>query len=276
MSTPSTATLHFPQHYGYSHHQNYPPTSSNYPASSSHNSTFLPNATTSSSSIKVERNNNFTMPSTSASQSKKRQRSREPDWNNFYKNGLPKEVIVIHDTPSPPRGLPESAAELKEASSAMKQSTRSTAANSSTKQPVKKRKRDDGAVAYDAIYPPNSNTPYQNGSNSASTISTDRTTSAINTTAATSLGSQYSHNAEGNRNTGAFETDPQAGSNKRKRVATRAHILNEAKRKEVELRGDAYSSYKAPPRPPIKCGDVEVPVKTDVSLGLPIQHLDQH
>ncbi|OAA73665.1 Protein kinase-like domain protein [Cordyceps fumosorosea ARSEF 2679] len=27
---------------------------------------------------------------------------RQPDWNTFYKNGLPKEVIVIEDSPEPP------------------------------------------------------------------------------------------------------------------------------------------------------------------------------
>lgn len=26
---------------------------------------------------------------------------RQPDWNTFYKNGLPKEVIVIEDSPDP-------------------------------------------------------------------------------------------------------------------------------------------------------------------------------
>lgn len=26
---------------------------------------------------------------------------RQPDWNSFYKNGLPKEVIVIEDSPDP-------------------------------------------------------------------------------------------------------------------------------------------------------------------------------
>ncbi|KAM3521407.1 hypothetical protein NHJ13051_006251 [Beauveria bassiana] len=30
-----------------------------------------------------------------------RRRPREPDWNSFYKNGLPKEVIVIEDSPDP-------------------------------------------------------------------------------------------------------------------------------------------------------------------------------
>ena len=31
----------------------------------------------------------------------KRTRSRKPDWETFYKNGLPKEIIVIDDSPEP-------------------------------------------------------------------------------------------------------------------------------------------------------------------------------
>lgn len=285
MSTPSTATATLvPPHYGYSHHQNYQSNSTNFrtnttstarvglanPASSSSQAgTFHSNAANSSNSTKLEPNS-LTMPAQYAApmvQSKKRQRSKEPDWDNFYKNGLPKEVIVIDDDSPPPQGSIPDSVESRAITPPMKRSTRPTAASNGSKHAAKKRKRDDGELAYDPIYPQtNSNTPHQNAS--ASTISTDRTTSAINTTAATSLGSQYSHNAEGQRTNGAYETDPQAGSNKRKRVATRQHIANEAKRKEIEIHGDAFSNYKAPPRPPIKCGDVEVPVKQDVSLVL--------
>lgn len=291
MSTPSTATATLvPQHphYGYSHHQNYQPTGSNYgtkvsssggrvglanPASSSssHVGTFLSNAPNSPYSTKLEPPISSTMSVQHAApmmQSKKRQRSKEPDWETFYKNGLPKEVIVIDDSPPPPTRIPDSA----ESPIPMKRSNR-PAATSTTKHAAKKRKRDDGELAYDPIYPQtNSNTPHKN--DSASTISTDRTTSAIHTTAATSLGSQYSHNADNHRTAGTYEVDPQVGSNKRKRVATRQHILNEAKRKEIETHGDAFSNYKAPPRPPIKCADVEVPVKQDVSLNTPIQQVD--
>src|SRR5690606_20050984 len=32
-----------------------------------------------------------------------RKRDRKPDWNEFYKNGPPKEIIYIHDTPTPER-----------------------------------------------------------------------------------------------------------------------------------------------------------------------------
>ncbi len=34
-------------------------------------------------------------------QTRKRHRSRGPDWNKFYQNGLPKEITVIDDTPEP-------------------------------------------------------------------------------------------------------------------------------------------------------------------------------
>lgn len=289
MSTPSTATATLVPHnslYGYSHHQNYQPattstTTTNYrtnatssgrlglinPGPSSHSGTYHTNATNSSYSTKLEQPN--TMPvqhSSTMVSSKKRQRSKEPDWDNFYKNGLPKEVIVIDDSPPPPARIPDSV----ESPTAMKQSTRSAAAGSS-KHAAKKRKRDDGELAYDPIYPQlNSSTQNKNASNSVSTTSTDRTTSAIHTTAATSLGSQYSHNTDNARDVDTYETNPQVGSNKRKRVATRQQIANEAKRKEIEVRGDAFTNYKAPPRPPIKCGDVEVPLKQDVSFILVI------
>lgn len=32
---------------------------------------------------------------------RKRRRSREPDWETFYRNGWPEEVIVIEDSPEP-------------------------------------------------------------------------------------------------------------------------------------------------------------------------------
>lgn len=287
MSTPSTATATLiPPHpnYGYSHHHNYPaqgttfrtnPSSArvnlvaaNNLGSSSHGSAFLPNVPNSSYSAKLEPNS-LAMPvqHTSAKvQGRKRCRSKEPDWNEFYKNGLPKEVIVIDDdTPPPPAAKIAGSHEQRALSPQMKQSNRPTAAGNSAKHPAKKRKRDDVDLAYDPIYQPNSDPPTHIASDSASTISTDRTTSAINTTAATSLGSQYSHTADARRANAAYEVDPQSGPLKRKRVATRQQIANEAKRKEIEAHGDAFSNYQAPPRPTIKCPDVQVPVKQDKS-----------
>ena len=54
---------------------------------------------------------------------------------------------------------------------------------------------------------------------------------------------------------------------KRKRVATRQQIAQEAKRRETEINGDAFSSYRPPPRPPIKAAEVNVKVMQDVGLS---------
>jgi dual-specificity kinase len=184
--------------------------------------------------------------------SKKRQRSREPDWNSFYKNGLPKEVIVIDDDSPPPR-VEDSF-----------ESPAGTVAAGGARQAAKKRKRDDVGSTFDPTYGnghiSNGNTPYK-ASGSGSSASTDRTTSAIHTTAATSLGSQYSHNGA----TNPYEEDLQPGT-KRKRVATRQQIANEAKRREIETIGDAFTNYKPPPRPPLKAAEVLVRQAADVSI----------
>ena len=141
------------------------------------------------------------------------------------------------------------------------QPARSVAGDSS-RHPAKKRKRDDVGSAYDPIYQhgashSNNHSPEYKDSASGSTISTDRTTSAIHTTAATSLGSHSSNGYE------AAEVQP---GQKRKRTATRLQIANEAKRKELEVNGDAYTNYRPPPRPPIKAQDVVVKVVADVSI----------
>jgi dual-specificity kinase len=289
MSTPSTATLQPHQsHYGYSHHQNYQANGSAYRTTStgvngnsrlatsytlqglpthapaSITSTEASHSTPSTSNPMSKEDSKPSAGSVSHaatdSSKKKRQRSREPDWNNFYKNGLPKEVIVIDDSP-PPRvsNTPEAIT----AGTVHPSETARPIATTTTRHAAKKRKRDD---IYDAVYQKhashsNTHTPYNNDSASGSTISTDRTTSAIHTTAATSLGSQYSN---GGAN-GVYQTDVQPGS-KRKRVTTRGQAANEAKRRDIEVNGDAFSNYKAPPRPPIKCDEVKVAVIPDVRV----------
>ena len=199
-------------------------------------------------------------PSSSASvvkaNPKKRQRSREPrapDWDAFYQNGLPKEVIVIDDSPTPD----PSVSVLSNG-----QATRSVNGGSS-RHAAKKRKRDDVGAAYDPVYhldPSHSgNQSPEYKASTGSTISTDRTTSAIHTTAATSLGS---HSSNGQNSYEAV--DAQAGQ-KRKRQGTRLQLANEAKRKELETNGDAYTNYKPPPKPPIKAPEVQVRPVNEVS-----------
>ncbi|KAL3424736.1 CMGC/CLK protein kinase [Phlyctema vagabunda] len=285
MSTPSTLPQPYQPNYGYSHHhQNYQSTSNGYRASNTlsngvgrlggsytyslpsssdsisnagtiladpapPNTTHSPRYTSHSSAMPAS--------STTAKQNlKKRQRSkepREPDWHKFYKNGLPKEVIVIDDSPTP---------ELSQ-SVTSNGASRAAAGATARQHAAKKRKRDEAGQMFDPVYqlnpsPANGLSPGYKHSGSASTISTDRTTSAVHTTAATSLGS---HSSNGN---GYESTEVQPGQ-KRKRTVTRQQLANEAKRRELEENGDAYTNYKPPPRPPIKAPDVVVKVVPDNS-----------
>lgn len=178
-------------------------------------------------------------------------RRRNPDWADFYKNGLPKEVIVIDDddedepVPPPPRqpGL-----------------TR-TATNGSARHTDKKRKT-TASTAYDPVYNQQTSysttqTPYYDSPNHS--LSTDRTTSALNTTAATSLGSQASNGHH------ISPLDTNAVGQKRKR--TRAAAQDEAKqtkRRELD-HDDPFSLYQPPPNPVIKAKDVYVQVVPDKS-----------
>lgn len=182
--------------------------------------------------------------------SKKRPRSRgprEPDWHTFYKNGLPKEIIVIDDSPTP------------EPSSSLLSKSNPIITEKENKHPAKKRRRDNVRTIFDPVYHagPSTETPgYKNTPSykdtPSSTASTARTNSAAFVTAATSLGS-LSSNGQSNYDI----SDNQFGQ-KRRRAATRLQIANEAKRREVELNGDAFINYKPPPRPPIKAPDVQV------------------
>ena len=179
---------------------------------------------------------------------RKKRRSREPDWKTFYKNGLPKEIIVIDDTPEPERPNAASAA-VQALSNGGRQHVAVNGANSSS---AKKRKRDDEPTRYDPVHHSavvGSHTP------SKSTAASDRTNSAIHTTAATSLGSLSSN--------GQYDYETQPGQ-KRKRT-TRQQIANEARRREAAIFTDALAHYRPPPYPPKKARDVHIKVVPDVS-----------
>lgn len=200
------------------------------------------------------------MPSSAATstrtQPRKRRRSKEPDWNDFYKNGLPKEIIVIDDTPEPD-------ADGKEVSS--NYSTRTytngtlNGSDAGNLHVAKKRRKEE----------PYANGRATNGSHIATphsgSTSTDRTTSAHNTTAATSLGSLSSN--------GQYDYEVQKTGQKRKRT-TRQQV-QEAKRREVEL-GDAYLSYKPPQKPVKKSGEVHVRVVSDRYQNMKVDDDDGH
>jgi dual-specificity kinase len=184
---------------------------------------------------------------------RKRRRSRGPNWDDFYRNGLPQEIIVIDDSPEPSQTATNDSSQRKLNGDAA--TTVSTA--HSARHVPKKRKRDDDHSQYDPVYHSqyagsNTNTPNQHATPSGSTISTGRTNSAITTTAATSLSSSNGH----------YEPDVHIGQ---KRKRTRQQVANEAKKKEVEALGDAYTSYKPPPLPHKKAQPVHVRVVHDVS-----------
>lgn len=182
-------------------------------------------------------------------------RRNNPDWAEFYKNGVPKEIIVIDDDDEEPAPPPPRQPAL----------TR-TATNGSLRHADKKRKT-TASTAYDPVYNQHTSysttqTPGYYDSPNHST-STDRTTSALNTTAATSLGSQVSNGQHH-----ISPLDNTAVGQKRKR--TRAVAQDEAKqskRRELDHDDNPFSLYQPPPNPVIKAKDVYVNVVADVRPG---------
>lgn len=258
MSTPSTTTTTLPAHhsqYGYSHQNPYSANASSYPAN---NSVPAPRLTNSyhnftagntlpyprpqpSPQFSKQPSNSSMAPSQSASAMSDRGQKRQPDWDEFYRNGIPKEVIVIHDDTPPKEPL---------RGRALKGSGVST-------QPAGKKRKIE--QAYDTTYddrPSYSVNPPQYGGSSNPSVSTDRTTS-LHTTAPTSMGSYGSSNASN-----SYE-DVNVGQ-KRKRIPQKETRL-QAKKKQQEI-SDAFADYVPPPKPPIKAPDVTVPVVPDVSF----------
>ena len=184
-----------------------------------------------------------------------RKRERRPDWHEFYKNGLPEEVIVIDDDDTPPPTRPPAI---------RKENTKQE--TSRDDEHTNKKRRTGQASAYDAasdqaISYSHART-YSHGNSGSNTISTDRTTS-LQTTAPTSLGSHTSHGSTGAYASTSAYADERRTGQKRKRV-TRLQAADEKRRREVEVVGDAYSAYVPPPKPPIKARDVHVPTIRDV------------
>ncbi|KAL9623002.1 MAG: hypothetical protein Q9160_002720 [Pyrenula sp. 1 TL-2023] len=257
MSTPSTTTTTLPAHhsqYGYSHQNPYSANASAYPAN---NSVPTPRLTNSyhnfpagntlpyprpqpSPQFSKQPSNPSIAPSQSASAMSDRGRKRQPDWDEFYRNGVPKEVIVIHDDTPPAEASRGRVAKGN--------------GGTATQPAGKKRKIEQ---AYDTTYhdrPSYSVNPPQYGDSSNPSVSTDRTTS-LHTTAPTSLGSYGSSNASN-----SYE-DVNVGQ-KRKRAPQKETRL-QTKRKLQETT-DAFADYVPPPNPPVKAGEVTVPVVQDV------------
>ncbi|KAL9100950.1 MAG: hypothetical protein Q9163_003735 [Psora crenata] len=175
-----------------------------------------------------------------------RKRERGPDWDEFYKNGPPKEIIVIDDDSPPPTTNRRENLRIDNL----------TQARAEVQQPAMKKRRTAQTSTYDSVRDchgsySNART-YSHGNSASNTISTDRTTS-LQTTAPTSLGSHTSHGS----NPGNYVDDVGVG-HKRKRV-TRQQIAEEKRRQEA----NAVDAYVPPPKPPIKAKDVHVPTLRD-------------
>ncbi|KAK6353113.1 dual specificity protein kinase kns1 [Orbilia brochopaga] len=248
MSVPSTATLHYPHHphqsppYGYLNpipqHTNLyyransgtqQPQQSYQPSTQQRYSTEMrPSASVASS----------TAPTPSATG--KRRRRNTPDWKEFYKNGIPKEIIVIDDTP-PPEPTP-------------KRNSRANQTASRVPRPVAQNSSLNGRV----------HNPITASSSQASTATTSQPTkrrklaSGASTTAVAvnSRGYNGTETAATSLASTVGETASVAGT-KRKRV-TRGSM--------AKKQTDAFTHYKPPPHPPIKAKDVFVRKVTDDGL----------
>lgn len=198
--------------------------------------------TRNSSSARPASAMNIQPPSSKSSRGKK-----QPDWHEFYKNGVPQEIIVIDDDSPPP------------SAKSFKQETHTYAANGTPAEPAPKKRRNglqqEAAVGKAQPAYSGTNTPHYGGSGS-DTISSDRNTSGI-TTAPTSLGSHGSGGSVG-------YMEANVAGQKRKRV-TRQDATADKKRKVDAVATDPYSHYVPPPRPAKKAKDIQVPVVRDVS-----------
>lgn len=213
-----------------------------------------------------------------AQPSRKRRRSREPDWNDFYKNGLPKEIIIIDDSPEPePVNAKPVAREappvLPPPISISSGSTvgHGTATADAARHIAKKRKKDE-PTHYDPVYHntyvgSHTQTPHGHGTPAKSTISSDRTTSAVHTTAATSLDSLSS-------TTSNHQDYYSVHAGQKRKRTTRQQIATEARRREAEV-NDALLAYQPPPYPHKKASDIPVKLIHDVRSATTLLPLKQ-
>ncbi|EAA28465.3 hypothetical protein GE21DRAFT_4532 [Neurospora crassa] len=189
-----------------------------------------------------------------ASQQTRKRRRGETNWAEFYQNGLPKEVIVIDDTPEP-----EGTATRSVASQTLSNAHIVTNPSAPT-QPTAKRRRPNGhydPVHHDNYVPAQNQTqrslPSASHSLNSPASTSNSANSAQHTTTATSLGSLSSH---------SYNDDyAQPGTKRRKLTRQQA---NEAKRRET-AHADTFAVYKPPPYPPKKAGEVHVKVIQDTS-----------
>ena len=284
MSTPSTITATLPpphsSRYGYSNHNPYQASPhyadmmsardgysngtsrlpQSYNAYPNNNSASISRTSTVSRQPPPPQSLPVSQPSPALPQGIKREREREPDWNEFYKNGVPKEIIVIDDdSPPPPKNMPPKRVENERPYEPQRAAQRTDTFEHAAK---KRRTGQGGGYQPEQFQQPvySHQSSSHGGSSGHNTVSTDRTTS-LQTTAPTSLGS---HTSQGS--VGAYLEEGAVGQ-KRKRV-TRQQVADEKKRKDIEIIGEAYAAYVPPPKPPIKAKELHVPAVKDVCYFL--------
>lgn len=259
MSTPSTAAVLPPPYPHYSSHRNHllgpHPHLTNghtYPASSSSGTITngvhphqvpLPQSTMGSRQVPSQQSNGG--------------RPRKPpvDWNEFYKNGVPREIIVIDDTESPP---PSSAAKRTTVTTSRIAPSSNSSTNNIPRHADKRRRTTNGNTyeMYSGPVYSATHTPFTVGHGSptvtASSSTAGRNSSTLLSTAATSAGSS-SYNGS------STVTYPPANGTKRKRT-TRATVAAAV----AAASGDVYGGYHPPPKPPFKAKEVFVKTIPDV------------
>ena len=269
MSTPSTATSTIPaahSQYGYARIDN--PYSGNINAYPSNNSLPAPRLANSYHTFpSMNPNQAYNRPQRSPLTSKqpsvansianststlhRGSQKRIPDWNEFYKNGVPKEVILIDDEDDSPH------------TAGIDPGPRSFDPKTVQTNATKKRKLDQGYEGSVHDSPTYSHYPakFDNSSSISVNSATDRTAS-LQTTAPTSLESY------GSAGGSASYEDVRAGQ-KRKRAPPMKETRAQLKKRQQEQASDAFADYVPPPKPLRKSGDVPVPVVRDVSILLP-------
>lgn len=170
-----------------------------------------------------------------------KKRRREPDWNEFYRNGLPEEIIIIEDSPEPAADVGHGLINVGAATSP-----------SAAPPPAKRRRKGDAAAPLHVDSAASQATALQSSHPNDANISSARTSGTLNTTAPTSLSSN------GQREEAVTSFDHQR--------TTRRRTAAEAKRKALDRAGALHLTYEPPPKPPKKVSNVHARVVADVSI----------
>ncbi|OAA58628.1 protein kinase [Niveomyces insectorum RCEF 264] len=222
---------------------------------------------------------------------RKRRRSGPPDWESFYRNGLPQEVIVIEDSPERDAGQTGSSrTEVGYAANGVVGRNDAAAGPASTasyhyggqqsdggggdRHIAKKQRRQlDEPAALSGSGSGNRYDPVHNyvQTSSGSTVSSERTHSNSNsslytTTATTAANTAATSLASTN---GQYEYDASIASQKRKRALRQQIAIETKKLREhtAAALGSAFANYRPPPLPPIKAPDVNVKIVHDAHYG---------